>query len=480
MPLPPPTVSSTLSPAIPQDQIDAVLAHVDAALPESLERLYSLIRIPSVSTDPAYRGDCRRAAEWLSADLGSIGFDASVRDTAGHPMVVAHEKQAAGPHILFYGHYDVQPVDPLALWVSDPFEPRLEKLPNGDTAIVARGASDDKGQMMTFVEACRAWKAVTGNLPVQVSILFEGEEEAGSPSLAPFLDATAAELKADTVYVCDTDMWDRQTPAVTTMLRGLYSTEVTVSCADRDLHSGMFGNAARNALQVLSEIVASLRRADGGVAIDGFYDGVKELPEAVKAQWQRLPFDEKGFLADLGLSIPAGEAGRSILEQVWARPSCEINGMSGGYTGEGFKTVIPARAMAKISFRLVEGQDPERIREAFKAHVRARVPADCSVSFQDFGLAPATVMPLESPFLDRTLAALSTEWDCEAALAGTGGSIPIIGEFKRRLGCDALLVGFARFDNRVHAPNEKYDLSSFHKGIRSWVRILAELSGLKI
>ncbi|CDZ25433.1 M20/M25/M40 family metallo-hydrolase [Neorhizobium galegae] len=463
-------------PRIPQDQIDAVLALVDADIDKSLARLFDLIRIPSISTDPGYRDQCKAAAEWLSRDLASIGFDASVRPTTGHPMVVAHQKEAAGPHLLFYGHYDVQPVDPLALWTSDPFEPRLEPLPNGDTAIVARGASDDKGQMMTFVEACRAWKAVTGKLPVQVSILFEGEEEAGSPSLAPFLDATAAELKADMVYVCDTDMWDRETPAVTTMLRGLYSTEVEITCADRDLHSGMFGNAARNALQVLSDVVSSLRTPDGGVAVEGFYDGVKELPEAIKAQWQRLPFDEKGFLADIGLNIPAGEAGRSILEQVWARPSCEINGMSGGYTGEGFKTVIPAKATAKISFRLVEGQVPEKIRDAFKAHVQGRIPADCSVTFKDFGLAPATVMPVESPFLTKTLAALSTEWECEAALAGTGGSIPIIGEFKRRLGCDALLVGFARFDNRVHSPNEKYDLSSFHKGIRSWVRILAALA----
>ncbi|MBY3378846.1 dipeptidase [Rhizobium laguerreae] len=456
--------------------IDAVLAYVDRSLDDSLARLFELIRIPSVSTDPAYRDHCRAAGEWLSRDLAAIGFEASVRKTTGHPMVVAHEKAASGPHLLFYGHYDVQPVDPLALWTSDPFEPRMEALPNGDTAIVARGASDDKGQLMTFVEACRAWKSVTGKLPVQVSVLFEGEEEAGSPSLAPFLDATADELKADAVFVCDTDMWDRETPAVTTMLRGIFSTEIEVTCADQDLHSGMFGNAARNPLQVLSDVVSSLRRADGGVAVEGFYDGVKELPDAIKALWKRLPFDEEAFLGNIGLRDPAGEAGRSVLEQIWARPSCEINGMSGGYTGEGFKTVIPANASAKISFRLVEGQDPQAIRDAFQRHVRARIPQDCSVSFKDYGLSPATVMPIDSPFLTRTLQALSTEWQCEAALAGTGGSIPIIGEFKRRLGCDALLVGFARFDNRVHSPNEKYDLSSFHKGIRSWVRILAALA----
>ncbi|MBM7046715.1 MULTISPECIES: M20/M25/M40 family metallo-hydrolase [Rhizobium] len=455
------------------DQIDAVLAHVDRTIDQSLDRLFDLIRIPSISTDPAYGDHCRRAAEWLSADLTAMGFDASVRDTTGHPMVVAHDKAASGAHVLFYGHYDVQPVDPLALWNTDPFEPVLQPLENGDTAIVARGASDDKGQLLTFVEACRAWKAVTGTLPIQVSMLFEGEEEAGSPSLAPFLDKTAAELAADTVLVCDTDMWDHDTPAVTTMLRGLVGQEIEVTCADRDLHSGMFGNAARNALQVLADVVSSLRTPDGGVAIAGFYDGTRELPDAVRKQWQALPFDEEGFLRDIGLSIPAGEKNRSILEQIWARPSCEINGMRGGYTSAGFKTVIPAKASAKISFRLVEGQDPVAIRDAFQAHVRARIPADCSVSFKDHGMAPATTMPLDSPFLRKTLEALTTEWQREAALAGTGGSIPIIGEFKRRLGCDALLVGFARFDNRVHSPNEKYDLSSFHKGIRSWVRILA-------
>ncbi|MBB6484567.1 M20/M25/M40 family metallo-hydrolase [Rhizobium lusitanum] len=455
------------------DQINAVLAHVDRTIGESLERLFELIRIPSISTDPAYGDHCRRAAEWLSAELAAIGFDASVRDTTGHPMVVGHDKAASGAHVLFYGHYDVQPVDPLALWNTDPFEPTLQPLENGDTAIVARGASDDKGQLLTFVEACRAWKTVTGSLPIQVSMLFEGEEEASSPSLAPFLDKTAAELKADTVLVCDTDMWDRDTPAVTTMLRGMVGQEIEISCANRDLHSGMFGNAARNPLQVLADIVSSLRTPDGGVAIAGFYEGTCELPEAVHRQWQALPFDEDGFLRDVGLSIPAGEKDRSILEQIWARPTCEINGMSGGYAGTGFKTVIPAKASAKISFRLVEGQDPIAIRDAFQAHVRARIPADCSVSFKDHGLSPATTMPLDSPFLRKTLEALTTEWQRETALAGTGGSIPIIGEFKRRLGCDALLVGFARFDNRVHSPNEKYDLSSFQKGIRSWVRILA-------
>ncbi len=454
-------------------RLQEVLANVDANIDGSLERLFELIRIPSVSTDPAHAADCKRAAEWLTRELGALGFDASVRPTARHPMVVGHDRTGHGPHVLFYGHYDVQPVDPLALWHSDPFEPKLVPQPDGDTHIVARGASDDKGQLLTFVEACRAWKAVTGSLPIQVSVLFEGEEEISSPSLPPFLDSTGAELKADVVLVCDTDIWDAETPAVTTMLRGVLKEEIVISCASRDLHSGIYGNAARNPLQVLSDIVASLRTPDGGVAVDGFYDGVTELPDAIKAQWQRLPFDDKGFLGDIGLNISAGENGRSVLEQVWARPSCEIHGIIGGYTEEGFKTVIPAKAQSKISFRLVAGQDPAKIRDAFRAHVRARIPADCSVEFIDHGASAATVMPIDGTFLTKALGALTEEWQREAAVAGSGGSIPIVSAFKEKLGMDSLLIGFARFDNRIHSPNEKYDLTSFRKGIRSWARILA-------
>ncbi|MCP8938008.1 dipeptidase [Alsobacter sp. SYSU M60028] len=459
--------------------LDQVLARIDADLDASLDRLFAMIRIPSISTDPAHKADCRRTAEWLAAELAAIGFDASVRDTPGHPMVVAHDpdgKGKPGPHALFYGHYDVQPVDPLALWHSDPFEPRLEKQPDGETWITGRGASDDKGALLTFVEACRAWKAVNGGLPINVSMLFEGEEESGSPSLRPFLEAHRDELSLDVALVCDTDMWDRETPAITMMLRGLVGEEVVITAASRDLHSGMFGNAARNPIHLLTAILAGLRDADGRVTLPGFYDGVKELAPEIRAQWERLPFDEAAFLADVGLSIPAGEAGRSVLEQVWTRPTCEVNGIVGGYIGEGFKTVIPSKASAKVSFRLVEGQDPETIRAAFRAHVRAMVPADCTVEFHQHGGSPALALPVDSPVLRKTLDALTREWGREAALAGTGGSIPIVGDFKRLLGMDSLLVGFARFDNRIHSPNEKYDLSSFHHGIRSWARILDALS----
>jgi len=451
----------------------AALDFVDANLERSLERLFEFIRIPSVSTESQYAPDCRRAAQWLAAELGALDFVSFVRDTAGHPMVVAHGPEVPGPHVLFYGHYDVQPVDPLALWTTPPFEPSLAPQPDGETFILGRGASDDKGQLLTFIEACRAWKAVTGTLPIRISMLFEGEEETGSPSLGPFLEANAEDLRADTILVCDTDMWDHDTPAITTMWRGFVSEEFTIKAGDRDLHSGMFGSAARNAVQLMGTIIGKLRADDGSVAIPGFYDGVAELPAAIKAQWDRLPFDAEKFLADVGLSAPAGEAGRSVLEQVWARPTCEINGVWGGYTGDGFKTVIPAEAHAKLSFRLVAGQNPDRIRAIFRAFVQSLLPPDCSASFRAYASAPAEMMPLDGALLTKARAALTEEWGVEAALAGTGGSIPILGEFKRRLGMDSLLIGFARFDNRIHSPNEKYDLSSFHKGIRSWVRILA-------
>lgn len=459
--------------------VHAVLDHADAHMDDSLARLFELIGIPSVSTVPAHADDCRAAAQWLADQLSDLGFDASVRPTQGHAMVVGHSTDAPGPHVLFYGHYDVQPVDPLELWDSDPFKPTLKPAPDGETHITGRGASDDKGQLLTFIEACRAWKSVTGSLPIKVSMLFEGEEESGSQSLGPFLEQSAHELRADVVMVCDTDMWDRDTPAITTMLRGLVAEEFTVTCADRDLHSGMFGNAARNALQVAADALSSLRTPDGGVALEGFYDGVEDLAPDIKAQWQSLPFDQDGFLGDVGLRIPAGEAGYSIMEQVWARPSFEIHGVSGGYTDPGFKTVIPAKATAKISFRLVAGQEPTRIRDAFRAHIRAHVPQDCSVEFTSHGASPALSLPLDSPYLAATRDALRQEWGTEAALAGTGGSIPIVGEFKRQLGMDTLLVGFARFDNRIHSPNEKYDLSSFKGGIRSFVRVLAALSEIK-
>ncbi|MCP4385879.1 MAG: M20/M25/M40 family metallo-hydrolase [Hyphomicrobiales bacterium] len=456
--------------------LDQVLTHIDHNLQASLDRLFALLRIESISTDPAYRPNMLEAADWLTGELVGIGFDAAVRPTDGHPMVVAHDRDVeTGPHVLFYGHYDVQPVDPLGEWNSPPFEPRIVTVGSADQ-IVARGASDDKGQLMTFVEACRAWKAVTGGLPVRVSMLFEGEEESGSPSLIPFLTANAEELKADIALVCDTDMWDRDRPAITVMLRGLVGEEIVVTAADRDLHSGLYGGAARNPVHVLADILAHLHDGDGQVMVPGFYDGVEDLPSDVKAMWDSLGFDSKGFLGSVGLSVPAGETGRSVLEQIWARPTCEVNGITGGYTGEGFKTVIPARASAKVSFRLVGDQQPDQVRDNFRAFVRSHLPADCRVDFSEHGTSPALRLPFEGAYLRRVRTALKDEWDATPALVGSGGSIPVVGDMKRILDLDSLMVGFALDDNRIHSPNEKYDVSSFNGGIRSWARILAALA----
>lgn len=451
-----------------------VLTAIDSGQEASLARLFQLLRIPSISTDPVYADDCQRAAKWLVEELASLGFTASVRQTPGHPMVVAHGPRIAGtPHVLFYGHYDVQPVDPLELWRKPPFEPTRILGESGKAQIAARGASDDKGQVMTFIEACRAWNDVTGSLPISVSVFLEGEEESGSPSLKPFLLENREELSADIALICDTDMWDTRTPAVTVMLRGLVGEEIEVSCASRDLHSGLYGGAARNPIHLLSSILAGLHDDAGRVTLPGYYDGVEEVPEQVLAQWRRLSFDSQAFLGEIGLSLPAGEAGRDVLEKIWARPTAEVNGISGGYEGEGFKTVIPAKASAKISFRLVGKQDPDGIRAAFRAYVRKKIPKDCSVDFRPHGGSPAITLAMNGELLCRARQALAQEWGAEAALIGSGGSIPVVGDFKRILKLDSLMIGFAQADDRIHSPNEKYDLASFQGGIRSWARILA-------
>jgi acetylornithine deacetylase/succinyl-diaminopimelate desuccinylase-like protein len=460
----------------PSQALPAVLDRIDADLDRSLDRLFTFLRIQSISTDPAYKDQCRAAAEYVAGDLGSVGFEAAVRPTAGHPVVVGKGGNGSGPRALFYGHYDVQPVDPIELWETPPFEPRMTTLSDGRKAIVARGACDDKGQLMTFIEACRAFKAVTGTLPLPITMMVEGEEECGSKNLFDFVKKNADEFRLDFALVCDTSMWDPATPMITTSLRGLVYEEVRLTCADRDLHSGLFGGAAQNPLRVLARILAAMYDDRGHVTVPGFYDGVHELPPDVKADLAGLNLKAEEFLGAVGLKAPAGEQDRMLIEQIATRPTAEINGLIGGYTGEGAKTVIPGKAMAKVSFRLVGAQDPNKIRDAFRAFVRARLPVDCKVEFGDFGGAPAVELPFDNPVLAKTRAALSAEWGKKAVMVGEGGSIPIVGDFKRVLGMDTIMVGFALDDDRVHSPNEKYDLTSFHKGIRSWARILASLA----
>lgn len=455
--------------------LNEVLTEIDTGLDAAMERLFALLRIRSISTDPAYKAETRNAAEWLVKELESLGFDASLRETPGHPMVVAHS-QGDGPRLLFYGHYDVQPVDPLELWKTPPFEPELQDTPNGKV-IRARGASDDKGQLMTFIEACRAYKAVNGALPGNLTIFLEGEEESGSPSLVPFMEANRDELTCDLALICDTSMVSPGVPSIAGSLRGMLKDEFTLHGPRIDLHSGHYGGPALNPLREISKIIASFHDEKGRVAVEGFYEGVHEVPPEQLDAWKTCGFDEKEYLDHAGMTVAHGETGYTTLEQQWARPTLEINGLWGGYQGAGSKTVIPAEAHCKITCRLVGDMDPAEIRRKLRKHVEDRLPVDATVTWDnDLDGAPASVMDTSRPEFEAARQALSDEWNREAVIVGMGGSIPIGYYFKSILGMDAMLVGFANDDDAIHSPNEKYDVKSFHKGIRSWARILDRIA----
>ncbi len=455
--------------------LDAILSHIDDQIPTAIDRLTGLLRIPSISTDPAYSSHCQNAADWLVSDLQSIGIEAQKRETPGHPMVVGHI-DGPGPHLLFYGHYDVQPVDPLDLWHSDPFDPRLEETPKGKV-IRGRGASDDKGQLMTFIEACRAYRAVTGTLPCRLTFFFEGEEESGSPSLIPFMRENAKELSADIALICDTSMVAPGVPSIASQLRGMLKDEFTLYGPRIDLHSGHYGGPGLNPLREIARIIASFHDDQGRVAVDGFYDGVHEVPAELLHQWENSGFNEADYLTSVGYSQPHGEVAYSTLVQQWARPTLEINGLWGGYQGAGSKTVIPAQAHCKFTCRLVGDMEPDALRTRIRAHVEARLPPDARVTWDnDLEGAPAAVMNTDRPEFEQARQALSDEWNREAVLVGMGGSIPIAGFFKDILGLDSMLIGFANEDDAIHSPNEKYNVESFHKGIRSWARILDALA----
>ncbi len=460
--------------------VDRVLALADDTLEASLGRLFELLRFPTVATDPAYHGACDAAAEWVRADLAGMGFEARLRPTTGRPLVFAtyapEDLPSHAPHILFYGHYDVQPADPLDLWDSPPFEPQIRKGKDGKSCIYARGASDDKGQFMTFLEATRAWLAVDGKLPFRLTVIIEGDEEGDSSHLDRFIQKNRKELAADVAFICDTDAWDSTTPALNIHLRGCIAEEVTIKGPRIDLHSGYYGGAAMNPIRVLTRILAAIHDRNGRITIPGFYSGVRTLAPALRREWAKLKFSHRKFLGDVGLAIPAGEKNYSALEQMWARPTAEINGIYGGYRGDGSKTVLPSEATAKMSFRLVEGQDPKAVRRAFRKFVRSKLPPDCKVKFKDEGGDSSGVsVAHDSIWVAAASRALSGEWNKAPVMSGTGGSIPVVESLKKHLKLDSLMVGFALDDDNVHSPNEKYDVSNFHKGIRSWIRIIGEL-----
>ncbi|MEO6609120.1 MAG: M20/M25/M40 family metallo-hydrolase, partial [Aestuariivirga sp.] len=360
--------------------VDPVLQRIDASLKTSCETLFELMRFASVGADPAHHGECRATAAWIKDYLSQMGFAVELRETTGQPLVIAR-MPGPGVQVLFYGHYDVQPADPLELWDTPPFEPRMGKNALGQDCIYGRGAADDKGQFMTFVEATRHWLAQHGSLPFGLTIMIEGDEEGDASHLDRFLAKNAKEFPCDFAVICDTDMYDETTPAITTSLRGCISEEITIQGPRIDLHSGYFGGPAVNPIKVLAKLLASLHDKNGKVAISGFYDGVKPLTPSQKKQLKGLRFPDKEFLADVGLKHSAGEKGHGVLEQLWSRPTAEVNGIWGGYTAVGAKTVLPARAHAKLTFRLVEGQKPSKVRAAFRKHVKALLPKDCKISF---------------------------------------------------------------------------------------------------
>jgi acetylornithine deacetylase/succinyl-diaminopimelate desuccinylase-like protein len=458
--------------------LEPVLAQLEGNLDSSIERWKALLRIPSVGTDPAHHGDTRRAAEWLVEQLRRMDFDAAVRDTAGQPVVLGHHPGPGGAdarRVLYYGHYDVQPPDPLDLWDTPPFEPTVVEGAGGPR-MVARGAVDDKGQLMTWLEALRAWHRVHGTLPVAVSVFIEGEEESGSPSLEPFLESHRDELRADVCVVSDTNMWNVDTPALATLLRGLLYVEVTLTGPAHDLHSGLYGGAAPNPLNVMTLILGQLHDGAGRVTLPGFYDDVVELDAKERREIAALPFDEAAFLGNAGLTVAQGEADRSTLERIWTRPTCDINGMWGGYIGPGSKTVIPAKAAAKISFRLVPRQDPGKVMAGLRAFLEARMPPDCRFEITSHSTAAALRIPVDSPYVDAARRALEAVFPRPPVLIGMGGSIPAVAAIKRLLGIDSLLMGFGLADDRVHSPNEKFELRCFANGIRSHARLLAEIA----
>jgi acetylornithine deacetylase/succinyl-diaminopimelate desuccinylase-like protein len=441
--------------------------------PRFLEELKALLRIPSVSTLPEHIGDCHFAAEVLAADLSKIGFE-NVRliETDGHPLVYADWLHAAGkPTVLVYGHYDVQPPDPLDEWLSPPFEPTER---NGN--LYARGAVDDKGQVIMQMKALESLLAANKGLPLNVRVLLEGEEEVGGEGISAYVASKPANLKADFALVSDTELFAPDLPTLCVGLRGMIYTELEVRGAKTDLHSGMYGGAAPNPFFALAQILAKLKDENGHILIPGFYDDIIPPSAEELAAWQSLPFDEEQYrIHEVGSRQLVGEAGYSVMERTWARPTLDVHGIPGGFIGAGAKTVIPAKAVAKVSMRLVPGMTPTKAFSQYKDFVEKIAPAGVDVSVRLIHSGDPCLIPVDNPYIKAATQALQQVWGKETVFIRSGGSIPIVGDFDRHLGLPSVMMGFGLPDDNIHAPNEKFNLKNFALGIESIICFLEEV-----
>lgn len=425
--------------------------------------LFEFLRIPSVSAKSEHAPDMQRAAEWLRTKLEEAGLKAAVHQTAGHPVVIGEWRNAPGaPTVLVYGHYDVQPAEPLDLWTSPPFEPTVR---NGN--IYARGSVDDKGQLFLHVKALEAHLTTRGKLPVNVVMMAEGEEEVGSENLEEFIQRNKEMLACDAAVISDSAMFAPGQPSILSSLRGLAYFEINVVGPTVDLHSGGYGGAVVNPAMALARILATMHDGNGHIAIEGFYDDVREWEPRIRDQMKRLPFDEETFRRETGASELGGEAGFSVLERLWSRPTCEVNGILSGYTGEGAKTVLPSKAMAKVSCRLVPDQTPARVTELMKAHVARVSPAGVKATVTHLHGGKPWRAELNGPLYDAARRALATAFDKEPLIVGEGGSIPVVGDFAAILGAPVLLVGFGLPGENAHAPDEWLSEENFRIGMRA-------------
>jgi acetylornithine deacetylase/succinyl-diaminopimelate desuccinylase-like protein len=437
------------------------------------DELFEFLRIPSVSARSEHNADTRRAAEWLRDSMSKIGLTTSIHETPGHPIVLGEWRGAPGkPTLLIYGHYDVQPAEPLELWQSPPFEPAIR-----DAKIFARGSVDDKGQLYLHIKALESHLATSGKLPLNVIVLAEGEEEVGSVNLENFIEAKKKELACDVVVISDSTMFAPGLPSILSSLRGLAYFEINVTGPSGDLHSGIYGGAVVNPAMALARILATMHDADGRVAIDGFYDDVQDWGEKARADIRKLPFDEEHFRKEVGAPALGGEKGYSVLEKLWARPTCEVNGLLSGYTGEGAKTVLPCKAMAKVSCRLVPKQDPAKIEKLMDAHVKKVAPKGVNVEVTHLhGGRPWRNEP-SGPFFEAARDALKQTFGRDVVVTGEGGSIPVVGDFERILGAPVLLIGFGLPGENAHAPNEWISVENFEKGMEAMAGMWSRLGG---